>query len=205
MFDLGDDELTGRVLDCSAGVSSFVAEAGERGCRATAVDPAFSLGRSRLSELGRDDHDRGTAIADQHADRFTWDWYGDPQRRTTLRRTALARFLTDVVAHPSRYIAGALPQLPFRADTFDLAVCSHLLFTWADQLGCAWHAAALTELARVAGEVRIFPTVVQGRGDPVPFWDELMTDLRAAGLRAEEREVPYMFQVGANRMLVVQR
>lgn len=205
MFDLDERDLTGRVLDCSAGVSSFVAEAGERGCRATAVDPAFSLGRSRLAEIGRDDLDRGTAIAEQHADRFTWDWYGDPNRRTTLRRTALARFLTDVVANPDRYVAGALPQLPFRDGSFDLAVCSHLLFTWADQLGHAWHAAALAELARVGGEVRVFPTVIQGRGDPVPFWGELMTDLQRSGLRAEERAVSYVFQVDANRMLVVQR
>jgi SAM-dependent methyltransferase len=205
MFDLGDEEMTGRILDCSAGVSSFVAEAGERGWAAIAVDPAFSLGRGRLAELGRDDLDRGTAIADQYPDRFTWEWYGDPARRSTLRKAALARFLTDVACHPHRYVAAALPQLPFPDSSFDLAVCSHLLFTWADQLGREWHAAALHELARVAREVRIFPTVVQGPGEPVPFWDGLMADLARAGLRAEEREVPYEFQVGANRMLVVQR
>jgi SAM-dependent methyltransferase len=205
MFDLGDEELTGRILDCSAGVSSFVAEAGERGCEAIAVDPAFSLGRSRLAELGRDDLDRGAAIAGQHPDRFTWAWYGDPARRSMLRKAALARCLTDLVSHPHRYVAAALPQLPFPDNAFDLAVCSHLLFTWADQLGREWHAAALKELTRVAREVRIFPTVVQGRGEPVPFWSELMSDLARAGLGAEEREVPYEFQVGANRMLVVQR
>lgn len=98
-----------------------------------------------------------------------------------------------------------LPRLPFRDDAFELAVCSHLLFTWADQLGLEWHRAALFELARVAGEVRVFPTIMQGPGEAVPFWGTLMSDLSEAGLRTESREVPYEFQVGGNRMLVVQR
>lgn len=205
MFDLTDAELSRRVLDCCAGVSSFVAEAADRGGQAAAVDPAFALGRQQLAELGRDDLAKGTAIADQFADRFTWKWYGEPERRATMRRTALARCLTDLVAHPARYVAGSLPNLPFHDDAFDLAVCSHLLFTWADQLGRDWHAAALLELSRVAREVRVFPTIIQGPGEPVPFWDALMADLTDAGLRTELRPVTYEFQVGADRMLVVQR
>jgi SAM-dependent methyltransferase len=205
MFDLDPDVLPGRVLDCSAGVSSFAAEAAARGSRVVAVDPAYALGGQQLAELGRDDLARGSAIADEHADRFTWDWYGDRERRTTLRRSALARFLADFAVHPDRYVAGALPRLPFRDGAFDLAVCSHLLFTWGDQLGCSWHADAIVELARVATEVRVFPTVLQGRGEPVPFWDELMVRLEAAGLRTELSRVPYEFQVGGNRMFVAQR
>ena len=205
MFDLDAESLPNRILDCAAGVSSFVAEVAERGRFAMASDPALALAGERLAELGRDDLARGSAIAEQHSDRFTWDWYGSRDRRTTIRRAALARFLTDVVTHPHRYVAGALPRLPFGNHTFDLAVCSHLLFTWAEQLGRAWHREALIEMARVAGEVRVFPLVVQGRGEPVPFWDELMEDIAAAGLRTEVRSVPYEFQVGANRMLVVQR
>jgi len=205
MFGLDADSLPRRILDCSSGVSSFAVEAAACGSRVVAADPAYALGGQRLAELGRDDLARGSAIADAHPDRFTWDWYGARERRTTLRRTALARFLADYVAHPGRYVAGALPRLPFRDGAFDLAVCSHLLFTWAEELGRAWHREALIELARVAEEVRVFPTVVQGRGEPVPFWDELMSDLAEAGLRTEVRQVPYEFQVGANRMLVVYR
>jgi hypothetical protein len=205
MFDLSGSDLTARILDCAAGASSFVAEVNGRGGSAAAADPAYALDRRRLAELGREDLVRGTGIADQHPDRFTFRWYGTKERRGRLRREALARFVTDAVLHPSRYVAGSLPQLPFRDGAFDVALCSHLLFTWADQLGREWHRTAVVELARVARTVRVFPTVVQGRGDPVPFWDELMADLADVGLVAEEREVAYEFQVGANRMLVVQR
>ena len=205
MFGLDASALPASMLDCSGGVAGFAAEAGRRGRRVIAVDPAYGLPRERLAELGRDDLGRGSAIAEQHADRFTFDWYGDPERRLTLRKAALAQFVVDLATSPGRYVAGQLPQLPFRDSSFELAVCSHLLFTWADQLGLDWHRAALVELARVAVEVRVFPTVMQGPGEPVPFWDQLMSDLADDQLHAERRRVPYEFQRGANTMLVVSR
>jgi SAM-dependent methyltransferase len=203
MFDLGPRELSGRLLDCSAGAAEFAAVAGPGASQVVAVDPAYALPRAVLAETARTDLGRGHAIAAQFPDRFTWRWFGSPERRDVLRQRALARFVTDLVARPHRYVAAQLPQLPFRTASFDLALCSHLLFTWADQLGRGWHAAAMVELARVAAEVRVFPTVMQGAGEPVPFWDDLMADLRAAGLRAELRPVGYEFQVGADQMLVV--
>lgn len=203
MFALGSQELSGRVLDCSAGAAEFAAVASAGARRVVAVDPAYAMPRTALADQTRDDRERGHAIAAEFPDRFTWRWFGSSERRTTLRQRAMARFLTDVVLSPGRYVAGQLPQLPFRSGAFDLAVCSHLLFTWADQLGREWHAAAIIELARVATEVRIFPTVLQGRGEPVPFWDALMADLDRAGLDARLRRVDYEFQVGADQMLVV--
>jgi hypothetical protein len=53
--------------------------------------------------------------------------------------------------------------------------------------------------------VRVFPTVMQGAGEPVPFFDQLMAELRADGVRAELRQVDYEFQVGADKMLVLTR
>ena len=205
MFDLTSSDLARSILDCSAGVAGFAAEAGRRGTRVMAVDPAYALGRDELARLGKADLERGSAIAADHPDRFTFDWYGTPERRLALRTRALAQFLPDLVMHSERYVAAQLPQLPFADSSFDLAVCSHLLFTWADQLGLDWHRAALLELSRVAQEVRVFPTVVQGPGEPVPFWDELMADLDDGGLRTERRPVPYKFQLGGDTMLVVSR
>jgi hypothetical protein len=54
------------------------------------------------------------------------------------------------------------PDLPFRDDVFELALCSHLLFTWSDAFDEEWHRQALADLLRVAREVRVFPLVVQG-------------------------------------------
>jgi hypothetical protein len=203
MFALRDSDLSGRILDCSAGASDFAAVAAGRGARVVAADPAYALPRAALVDRIRADGEQGAGIAQQFPDRFTWRWYGDAVARDRMRQEALGRFATDVVARPQRYVAAQLPHLSFRDRCFDLAVCSHLLFTWADQLGLDWHHAALVELARVAREVRVFPTVRMGAGEPVPFWDELLTVLAAAGLSCELRRVDYEFQVGADQMLVV--
>jgi len=204
MFDLQPQDLSGSVLDCSAGAASFVTVAAQRGCRAIAVDPAYALSRDQLSVAVRDDLSSGSAIAHAHPDRFVWDWFGGPEQRDRLRKAAGARFLADLATARGRYVAGELPRLPFRDGSFDLVVSSHLLFTWSDVLGLDWHLGAIRELCRVAaGEVRIYPTVVQGAGEPVPFWDELAARLTADGLRHEQRPVGYRFQVTADRMLVV--
>lgn len=206
MFGLDSTELDGlRVLDCSAGASSFVAHARRDGCRAVAVDPAYALPRDQLATTAAESNRSGRGIAIDNADRLSWDWYGGQESRDRMRARALGEFVVDYASRHGDYVAAALPHLPFGDAAFDLALCSHLLFTWADQLGRGWHLAALRELARVACEVRVFPTLVQGRGEPVPFWDELMSDLQQIGLRADRREVPYEFQVGGNTMLVISR
>jgi SAM-dependent methyltransferase len=204
MFDLDEDALGGAVLDCSAGSSSFVAELRERGGDATAVDPAYALSRAELATVANRSLDDGDRIIQRHDDRFLWSWYGTPEHRHRLRSTATERFLRDILEHPVRYVAGALPRLPFADRSYDLVLCSHLLFTWSNQFDDVWHLAAITELLRVARrEARIYPLVVQGSGDAVPFFAELVSILDAAGHGVEIRHVPYAFQRGADAMLTV--
>jgi hypothetical protein len=202
MFNLTPGDVAGRsVLDCCAGGSSFAAETDTR---VVAVDPAYALDRQVLAERVRASLDDTDRIIAANADRFEWGWYGEPAQRAQQRTAAARRFLADLRDHPERYVAGALPNLPLASRSFDIVLCSHLLFTWADHLDANWHRAALTELVRVARqEVRLFPLVVQGAGHPVPFLDDLRAELAAAGCRSEVRAVPYRFQRGADRMLVI--
>jgi SAM-dependent methyltransferase len=203
MFDLAPEDLAaGSVLDCCAGGSSFAAGTDSR---TLAVDPAYALGRHALAARVRAALHQGDQIIDQHAERFEWSWYGSPSRRAELRTAAAEDFLADLQEHPERYVAGALPDLPLRSDTFDLVLCSHLLFTWSDQLDRDWHRRAVAELVRVARrEVRIFPTVVQGTGAPVAFLDGLRDELHAAGHQSHLRDVPYRFQRGVVQMLLIE-
>jgi len=202
MFDL-PDPLPASVLDCCAGGAEFTAVAASRGVDAVAADPSYEV--ADLGEIVRGGTSDGAGIVDQHPDDFVWSWYGSRERRDQLRSEAATRFLADRAAHPERYLAAALPDLPFPDGRFELALCSHLLFTWSDQLGEAWHLAALRELARVAGEVRVFPLVVQGNGAPVPFLDAVRRALAEGGTESEIRRVPYEFQRGADQMLVLRQ
>jgi SAM-dependent methyltransferase len=203
-FALTPDDLTGRVLDCSAGASGFAAVANARGGQVTAVDPAYGRPAELLSTVEASAAG-GAAILADHEERFVWTWYGTPERRAALRADASAAFLADLRARPGTYVPGALPRLPFADDAFDLALCSHLLFTWSDVLDEEWHDQALLELLRVAPHTRVFPLVVQGSGEPGPFLPGLLERLRGRGHRVEVVGVPYEFQRGADQMLILTR
>jgi SAM-dependent methyltransferase len=206
MFDLATSDLTGRtIIDVAAGGADLTAAAAELGASPVAVDAAYAVEFDLLSAQLHDSAGTGLAIVDDHPDRFTWQWYGDRASRDEMRSLAAQRFTVDRLEFPGHYVAGALPRLPFHDAAADLVLCSHLLFTWSDVLGEQWHRHALLELARVGTEVRVFPLVVQATGDPVPWLPALCDELRALGLTVEQRQVPYEFQTGADRMLVLGR
>ncbi|WP_072691661.1 methyltransferase domain-containing protein [Rhodococcus marinonascens] len=202
MFALGDSDLTGKVLDCPGGGSSFTASAHELGVDAVAVDPVYRRSAAKIAERAVEEVSRGSDWIRANVEKFRWDFYGDPEGHQRMRRESAEKFAADIAAHPDRYRAGALPRLPFADDTFDLVLSSHLLFTYADRLDCRFHIAALRELARVAkGSVRVFPLVDQA-GEAV---DELLppalVELESLGLRPRVQALDYEFQCGADAML----
>src|SRR3954447_3615160 len=158
MFSLTADDMAGTVLDCSAGAASFVTVARAKGTTAYAVDPAYALSRDDLAHAVSEDLASGSAIAEQHPDRFVWDWYGSVEARDRMRKRAGAQFVAAVATSAGWLVAGELPRLPFRDGAVDLVVCSHLLFTWADAPRLRWPPAALPPpLPGRRAEARGFP------------------------------------------------
>jgi hypothetical protein len=112
-----------------------------------------------------------TEILDQtsrNREEFVWDSIRSVDELGRVRMAAMQAFLDDFErgAKEGRYVDAELPTLPFADRSFDLALCSHLLFLYSRQLDGPFHQAAVAELCRVAAEVRIFPLVALG-GDPV--------------------------------------
>lgn len=203
-FDLDANRLPDRILDCCAGASSFVAGACARGVDAIAADPAYAEDEPTLAEAATAGASGGGRLIAQHQDRFSYAWYGSAERRDALRAGAAKTFREHRHRQPGRYVAASLPALPFADRAFPLALCSHLLFTWADRFDEQWHLDSLVELGRVAAEVRIFPLVRQGSGEPVPFLPRLRQRLRADfGISSRITSVGYEFQVGAHHMLTL--
>ena len=200
-FALDPDRLPRRVLDCSAGTSGFVAGARARGSDAVAVDPAYRQGLDELAETAR-----AGAVGGSR-------WWptiatGSPSSGTAHRSVSAScgRTRSRAPRRPARSpgpLRSGRSPLPFADGSFDLAVCSHLLFTWANVFDMAWHEAALREMARVATEVRVFPLVHQGSGEPVGFLGALRE--RLTHVETGIVTVPYAFQVGADEMLLVSR
>jgi hypothetical protein len=113
-------------------------------------------------------------------------------------------FLTDFEAgkQRGRYIDAELPNLPFDDSTFGLALCSHFLFLYSEQVPLEFHVAAFHEMIRVATEVRVFPLLALG-GQRSPHVAPVSERLRADGYNVSIDQVPYEFQRGGNQMMRV--
>ncbi len=139
------------------------------------------------------------------AQRFIWSTFKSPDDVVKARVAAAKTFLDDYrkEANAKFYLPAGLPTLPFRDGDFDLALCSHFLFLYSDAFDADFHVASLMEMARVAGEVRVFPLLAM-TGEPSPHTDEVVDRLRQAGLRPDIEPVKYEFQIGGNQMLRMQ-
>lgn len=198
MFGL--NEIQGPVLDCGAGVGSFVAETREKGIDVVGIDPAYARSRAALAERARADRAANVAQLRAKPDLFEWSFYDDLETRAGYLERASQRFLADYPAEP--YVAGALPELPVHDDAVRLALSANLLFLYDDRLSLEFHTAALRELCRVASEVRIFPLASLDRTRSAHV-EPCLKRLQAAGYDARLVEVDYEFQPGATTALVV--
>lgn len=203
MFGLTATDLSGEILDCAGGPASFNAEASARGHRVVSCDPLYEFSAGEISARINATFDQIVSNAEANRDRFLWHEIESPRRLGEVRMRAMRRFLDDFQQglDAGRYRAAALPSRPFEDHAFDLALCSHFLFTYSDQLSGDFHVAAIEETCRVARETRVFP-LLESYGGTSPLLDPVISTLRQRGYAAQTRLVPYEFQRGGNRMLV---
>jgi SAM-dependent methyltransferase len=205
MFALRDDDLAGPVLGCGDGPASFNAEATRRGARVVSMDPLFQFDERAIRQRIADTSEVVLAQARANAHEFVWDTIRSVDELERVRMGAMTAFLEDYARPPAgRYIAGALPYLPFQDGAFTLALCSHFLFLYSEQYSEAFHVASVRELCRVAPEVRIFPLLELG-GRASRHIAPVAGHLSAAGLTVSFETVPYEVQRGGNQMLRIRR
>lgn len=159
MFGLTNDDLSGRVLDCAGGPSSFNAEATREGLSVVSCDPIYRFSAEDISKCVEETQADVMRNVRENAGAFVWTYTGSPEQHAETRMATMHRFLEDFPDgfEEGRYVGGGLPELPFEADSFDLALCSHFLFTYSLQLSQEFHLASILDMCRVAKEVRIFP------------------------------------------------
>ncbi len=205
MFALTGQDIGSRILGCADGPASFNAEATSRGARVVSCDPLYRFERDEIERRIAETRDRILEQTRLNSHQFVWSGeIRTPEDLGRVRADAMRVFLDDYDAGRAsgRYLDAELPALPFADRSFDLAVCSHLVFLYSGQLGEAFHRAALHELCRVATEVRVFPLVALD-GLRSPFVERCVEDLERAGYATFIEPVAYEFQRGANQMLRV--
>ncbi len=206
MFALSDEDLHGRILGCGDGPAGFNAGATAGGTRVVSCDPIYGHDAGQIRRRIAETYDDIMAETTRNAGEFVWTSIASPDELGRTRMAAMETFLNDYESgrREGRYVNAALPHLPFRDASFDLALSSHLLFLYTSQLGEAFHRAAIEEMCRVATEVRIFPLLMLGAVRS-PLVARLTDELRAQGAAVSVERVPYEFQRGGNEMLRIRR
>jgi hypothetical protein len=207
---LTQPDLAGAILGCGDGPASFNAEATALGHSIVSTDPIYAFSPDEIERRVYECY--GTVISQlwQNTDEFVWNIFRDPDHLGECRLAAMRRFLADFAQDKQggRYVAASLPSLPFADGQFSLALVSHLLFLYSEQLDLDFHIAAIKELLRVAGEVRVFPLVsFDSRWSP--HFGRVRDYLERAGFGIDVVAVEYDLiraedQAG-NRMLRVRR
>lgn len=206
IFALSADDLRGRILGCADGPASFNAEATAAGLTVVSCDPVY---RFTAADIRRRVADTTKVIIEQtqrNQQEFVWTSIRSIEDLRALRMGAMERFLTDFETAKAerRYVDAELPTLPFGDGTFDLALCSHFLFLYSEQLSEDFHVAAVREMNRVATEVRIFPLLSLGGAQSLHV-EPVIRRLQHAEFAVTVETVPYEFQRGGNQMLRITR
>ena len=203
IFDLKPDELRLKILDCGGGPASFNAEMTQQAYNVMSSDPIYRFTAAEIAQRVRDTYQKiidGTKI---NYDRFVWRDIPSPEELGKVRIAAMNKFIEDFPfgLQQGRYITDELPNLSFNSKQFDLALCSHFLFTYSDNLSLDFHIAAISEMCRVAKEVRIFPLLVQFSGEVSPWLQPVIDEMQKREYEVEIRQVAYEFQKGGDRLL----
>lgn len=206
MFSLTDADLGKKIPGCGDGPASFNATMRQMSKRVVSVDPLYRFSAEQIRHRVQDAFCTITEqlVANQSA--YVWTTILSPHNLGRVRMEAMEEFLGDFEQGKveGRYLPHELPRLPFADGAFDLALCSHLLFTYSGHLSCDFHRQALLEMCRVAREVRVFPLLDQG-GQLSPHIDVVCDLIEEHGHRSSIEPVDYEFQRGGNRMLRVCR
>jgi hypothetical protein len=206
MFALSDDDLGTRILGCGDGPASFNAEATRRGSHVISCDPIYRFDGDQIRERIASTYDVILTQTRRNEHEFVWSSIRSVDELGDIRMAAMNDFLRDYAEGKAqgRYVDAELPAIPYTDMSFDIAICSHLLFLYTTQLGEAFHRSAILELCRLAPDVRIFPLLALG-GTPSPFVDPMAAELRHHGFNVSTEEVPYEFQRGGNKMMRIRR
>jgi len=206
MFALSERDLEGHILGCGDGPASFNAELSQTGGRVMSVDPIYQFSKAEINSRIQRVYPGMIAELARNADSYYWSSFKDPGHLGSVRMSAMNRFLDDFDAglEAGRYVDASLPELPFFDNEFDLGLCSHLLFLYSEQIDAAQHIEALTEMSRVAKEVRVYPLLsLDGRlSQHLPG---VLRYFNEREYRAELKPVPYQFQKGASEMLTLRK
>lgn len=203
MFSLTDSDLNKKILGCGDGPASFNAEVAATGGSVVSVDPIYQFTTSQIRSRIDNAYNQIMSQIEQNSDKYIWNSISSIEVLGKVRMSAMELFLSDYDqgSNEGRYISASLPDLPFKDNEFELALCSHFLFLYSEQISLDLHIRGMQELCRVAKEVRVYPLLALD-GKISPHILSVIGALTEIGVHGSTIPVEYQFQKGAVEMLV---
>ena len=204
MFALSEEDLQKRFLGCGDGPASFNCFMTKRGGHVISADPIYHYSADEIRNRIDETYEEVIEQTRKSKNEFVWNHISSVEELGRIRMDAMKDFLSDYEAglQEKRYIEAGLPVLPFEDGAFDIALCSHLLFLYSEQLSRDFHLQSIKELCRIAHEARIFPLLELGSRKSRHL--QMTTYiLRKDGMEVNIEKVNYEFQRGGNEMLRV--
>ena len=168
MFSLSADDLRKKILGCADGPASFNAELTCIGGNVISVDPIYRFDARQIRARIEEAYPQIMQQVSMKMGDYVWKQLRSVEELGQVRMNAMQTFLADYEHGKAsgRYIDASLPVLPFASAEFDLALCSHYLFLYSEQVDQELHILSMQELCRVAGEVRVYPLLSIGNNQP---------------------------------------
>ncbi|MGB3787943.1 MAG: SAM-dependent methyltransferase [Phormidesmis sp.] len=206
MFALDAADLDKSILSVADGPASFNAEGSARGVRIKSCDPLYAFGADEIRDRFYAVLDNIITQVENTPDSWVWSYHKSSADLKKNRIEVTERFYADYEAGKAegRYAFGELPGLSYKADSFDLSLCSHFLFLYSDQLDLDFHRDAIAQMLRISPEARIFPLLTLDQ-QKSPHLLPVIEHLQSAGYQCEIEKVAYELQPGGNEMLRISR
>lgn len=204
MFSLSEKDLNLKILGCGDGPACFNAEATKSGSNVISVDPIYQFNRDEISSRIDHVYPRIMSQVAKNSKDFVWKQIVNVEELGNTRMRSMEIFLNDYGhgKEDGRYVNASLPVLPFVDKEYDLALCSHYLFLYSEQVNENLHIFAIKELFRVATEVRVYPLLALD-GAESKHLHPVVEALKSLNVEVSFPPVKYEFQKGATKMLVV--
>ena len=202
MFSLTESDLNKSILSVADGPASFNAEGTERGCHIRSLDPLYDFSAQAIKSRFYTVRDDVIEQIQDSPEDWVWRYHASVDELRQRRSQVIERFAADYEKgkQQGRYTTGALPDLPYADDAYDLGLCSHFLFLYSDRLETHFHISAIAELLRVCQEVRIFPLLTLMRSQS-PHLNPVIEHFTNQGVTTQIVPVAYELQKGGDKML----
>ena len=204
MFDLSKEDLEKRILGCGDGPANFNSILTKKGRQIISVDPIYHFSADEIRTRICETYEKVMEQTRQNKNEFVWRHISSVEELGRVRMEAMKEFLSDYMTgrKEGRYIEAGLPDLPFKDKAFDIALCSHFLFLYSEQLSEDFHVQSIRELCRVSSETRIFPLLELGAKESRHL-RKVIDILAKTGFAVSIEKVPYEFQQGGNEMMKI--